>query len=267
MTIDGSLDEDVYKKEKALVYRVSDSTYGVNASVATTAHISPRGVYLGIQIRDKQIYASPARNVKFNSGVEIWIQDSANTHVSTNSVQLRIDALGVVNKWRGTGRSDNGFSEKYFPSLSAVKLLGCQIDEGYIAADAATGFDVEIFVPYASLGFEAKPDDISVYPAYVHAGDNENTVNQTSASWIYFQPASQSAAKNDSQKAFLRLLDGDFAGKLVAADILFNKGDLQADGSYEGEISVTKMPETELSGGKTDGAPSRTLPFPRKASP
>ena len=255
MTIDGSLDEDVYKKEKALVYRVSDSTYGVNASVATTAHISPRGVYLGIQIRDKQIYASPARNVKFNSGVEIWIQDSANTHVSTNSVQLRIDALGVVNKWRGTGRSDNGFSEKYFPSLSAVKLLGCQIDEGYIAADAATGFDVEIFVPYASLGFEAKPDDISVYPAYVHAGDNENTVNQTSASWIYFQPASQSAAKNDSQKAFLRLLDGDFAGKLVAADILFNKGDLQADGSYEGEISVTKMPETELSGGKTDGAP------------
>ena len=255
MTIDGSLDEDVYKKEKALVYRVNNSAYGVNASVATTAHISPRGVYLGIQIRDKQIYASPARNVKFNSGVEIWIQDSANTHVSTNSVQLRIDALGVVNKWRGTGRSDNGFSEKYFPSLSAVKLLGCQIDEGYIAADAATGFDVEIFVPYASLGFEAKPDDISVYPAYVHAGDNENTVNQTSASWIYFQPASQSAAKNDSQKAFLRLLDGDFAGKLVAADVLFNKGDLQADGSYEGEISVTKMPETELSGGKTDGAP------------
>ena len=57
--------------------------------------------------------------------------------------------------------------------------------QGYIAADAATGFDVEIFVPYASLGFEAKPDDISVYPAYVHAGDNENTVNQTSACLLY----------------------------------------------------------------------------------
>ncbi len=241
MTIDGKLNESVWHAENALTYRPKNAAYGTDASVSTIAHLSDLGVYVGMTVKDSKVYATGARNVKFNSGVELWVQSADAETVNEKSVQLRVDALGNVSKWQGTGATDgSAFAEKYFPSISAVTLLGCEKVNGAVASDTAEGFCVEVFIPWSSLGMNEKPNSVAVYPSYVHAGNNTNTNNTTNEYWQYFQLASQTAARTQSKSAFLRLTDGDFEGALITESFAFNADDLQQDGSYKTRFDLIK---------------------------
>lgn len=241
MTVDGVFDEDVWDLSGEFVYEVDKPANSVYATVGTTAYFSEKGVYLAVRVRDSEIYATPARAINLNTGLEIWVQAADATCVTADSVELRIDALGSVAKYNG--RENNEFASGYFKSLSAVRLLGCEQENGVIASDSATGFDAEIFIPYEELGLTEKPESLAVYPQYVHAEDIENTVKPGSNSdvWSFWQISSQSTAKRDSRNAFARLTDGGYLSELSADDILFNAADLASDGSYSAEMTVERQ--------------------------
>lgn len=240
MTIDGVFDEDVWNLQNEFVYEVDKPANSVYATVGTTAHLSDKGVYLAVRVRDSEIHATNARAVNLNTSLEIWLQSADANAVSTESIQLRVDALGNVAKH--CGRETNSFSEKYFKSVSAVQLLGCEEQDGVVSSTNATGFDVEIFIPYESLGLAQKPETIAVYPQYIHAEDIENTTKPSSNNdvWSFFQLSNQTTAKTNSRNAFVRLSDGSYPSELYADDLLFNASELTADGGYTTEISVTR---------------------------
>lgn len=236
MTIDGELNESVWKTENFLSYSYRNSSYGVDARVSTLAHLGEAGVYVAVKVNDGKLYATSARNVKYNTGLEIWIQNADYSAVGERSLQLRLDALGNVSKQ--TGRNTHSFQESYFVSRSAVKLLGAVSSDGVVATDTAEGFVAEIFVPYEELGISGKPETIAVYPQYIHAGDLENQNNSgNSPLWCFVQPATQTAAKTDSKNAFLYLRDGDFEGSVSFSGGEMTVGD--ADFSQDGSFVVT----------------------------
>ncbi|MGN1078507.1 MAG: hypothetical protein ACI4ST_08310, partial [Candidatus Gallimonas sp.] len=240
MTIDGVLDESVWKTEKALTYRAVNHTYGVDAEISSLAHFGEEGVYLAVTVKDDKIYATNSRNVKYNTGVEIWIQDAEKTEVGDGSVQLRVDALGNISKWYGTENAS--YLEGYFLSRSAVKLYGATAENGVVATDGAEGFTVEIFLPYSTLGLSEAPDSIAVYPQYIRATDLTNTVNSNSSLWYFVQPASQATAKTDSQNAFLYLGENDFVGEISSSvgGLALGEGERLSPGGYGASVSFVK---------------------------
>ena len=238
MTMDGVFDEDVWHTENAIVYQIDSAQYGVDATVGTTAHLSDKGVYLAVEVRDSKIYATNERAVNLNTGIEVWVQSAAATHLTTDTVQLRIDALGNVTRYRGKASGDN-FDLGYFPSVAKTKLLGCEAVNGAVASDTAEGFNVEIFIPWEQLGLSGKQEEIAVFPQYVHTADLENTdKSSNSVAWSFWCLSGQTPAKNDSQNAYLRLRDGGFEGTLRADGLLFSASDLEADGSYMTEDAL-----------------------------
>lgn len=71
-------------------------------------------------------------------------------------MQLRVDALGGVTKWKYNESSAN-WKETYFKSRAAVALHGCEENEdGTIASDDAQGFAVEIFIPWSEFSSTPK---------------------------------------------------------------------------------------------------------------
>ncbi len=238
MTMDGVFDEDVWHTENAIVYQIDSAQYGVDATVGTTAHLSDKGVYLAVEVRDSKVYATNERAVNLNTGIEVWVQSAAATHLTTDTVQLRIDALGNVTRYRGKASGDN-FDLSYFPSVAKTKLLGCEAVNGVVASDTAEGFNVEIFIPWEQLGLSGKQEEIAVFPQYVHTADLENTdKSSNSVAWSFWCLSGQTPAKNDSQNAYLRLRDGGFEGALRADGLLFSAADLEADGSYTTEAAL-----------------------------
>lgn len=242
MTLDGELSEEEWTSAETTGYTAGKPQYGKEAEISVKTHFGDRGLYVGLSVEDGKVYATETRDVKLNSGFELWLQSAAAEKTDGNSMQLRVDALGGVTKWKYNESSAN-WKETYFKSRAAVALHGCEENEdGTIASDDAQGFAVEIFIPWSEFSFDAEAG-VALYPAYVRATDNENLKNTESEAWQYLQIASQTAAKTQSLKSLFRFTENGCVYTLSAKDVVFTGADLGGDGSYTFTVELTKAPD------------------------
>lgn len=259
MTVDGRFDEDAWDLSGEFVYSVNSSSYGgVQATVGTTAHMTDMGLYLAVRVRDGEIYASPSRAINLNSSIELWVQTADAAAVNPDSVQMRVDALGNISKY--CGRESNDFYAHYFRSVAAVTLLGCETQDGVVATNSATGFDVELFIPWTELGLSEKPESVAVYPQYIHTENITNTARPSSNTedWSFWQLSNQTTAKTNSQNGFARLTEGGYPSDLVAQDVLFNASDLAA-GAYTTQMEIVREYTGTISNSSVSLVPARAV--------
>lgn len=242
ITLDGALDEDVWDTENAFLQDAIDSAKGINANLSWMTHFTDKGVYIGTKVDTANIYATSTRDVKYNTGLEFWVQNTAQKSISHDSAHIRVDALGNVVKFKSNLIND--WVQNYFPSKSAVKLLGCTENNGVISANNANGFSVETFIPWESLGMNGNANQIAIYPQYVQSLNTDNvtynkkeTDNGVITEMIepqktFFGLTGQTYAKEEAQKCFVNFYAEEKIG------VKFD-GAITQDDNYAGYYSFS----------------------------
>ncbi len=234
VNLDGYLNEDLWNTNQKYTHKATKSSEGIDATLTHKTYFADEGLYLATEVKTRNVFASNKRDVKYNTGLELWIQDSKQTKMNANSVHLRVDALGNVMKFKTNEIGE--FVQCHFVSKSAVQLYGCAEDCGIIASSTADGFSVETFIPWESLGINDRPNEIAIFPQYVQALDTTTMDNSASSSTFqFFALSSQTKAKTDSQKGFIIFYD-----KIPTTDIIFN-GIVDDNDNYTGSYTFTVL--------------------------
>ena len=234
ITMDGDLSEDVWADCTPYVQSATRPAEGIDAMLTWKTYFSDEGLYIGTDVLTNDVYAVASRNVKLNTGLEFWVQSVDQETITADTVQLRIDATGNVEKYRIN--LNNEFIRTYFTSKSVVKLNGCTATNGVVSSSSAEGFSVETFIPWEELGLSAKPEQIAVFPQYAQAldtqtfelGDTEAEnayVSSTSPTFQFFtvDAVTQIAAKEHSQRWFVTFNAADYVNGTLDGKISENE--------------------------------------------
>lgn len=209
ITLDGQLSESVWDESKAFVQSAVKAEEGINADITWMTHLTENGLYVGAKIQSSNVFASFERDMKYNTGIEFWVQSSSQKSIDYNTCHIRVDALGRVTKYKPNLNKE--FVQNYFPSKSCVKLNGCEVIDNQIASNIAQGFSVETFIPWSSLGISKKPNSIALYPQYAQALDLTNTDNSNEL-FQFFGISGQDFARKESDKCFVQFIEQESLG-------------------------------------------------------
>ncbi|MDR2202322.1 MAG: bacterial Ig-like domain-containing protein [Clostridiales bacterium] len=170
MTIDGRFTESVYDDLIPLTSQtvIGGNTYGVSLR----AYLGVSGVYFKAEIASHGVYYNTSRELWNNSSLIIHVNQSlgSSTALGKNTIQARISVNGNAEQWIGLASRDGYEYTRVFFPMTARVVVKKDVEEvpyaqyGDVNLPDATGYDVEVFIPYASFGLEAAPDEILVMP-------------------------------------------------------------------------------------------------------
>ena len=234
MTIDGVLDEEewleVIEAGKGKVYTHNSS--GITMSLYTL--MTDRGVYIGLDSNDNDVYFGDGRSVKYNTGAELLIAANGTTVFnSENIVQIRYNVGGPGERYRGDPSKEYPYTAEYFPAKIGGSVKGAEMN-----TSEAEGWQGEIFLPWSSLGVtdDAMKNQIAVFSSIYHC---EDAVSGDGTNWSYIAIAgsdvfANGSAKINPQESFFRFTkDKGFIpnGIKVPAQAL-GKNNLDSTGNY-----------------------------------
>jgi hypothetical protein len=230
MSIDGVLDESIWKKSGEVTF----SPLGTDYSLTSNSYLSEKGIYLGFTIKDAYIYYADAtvRPIGLNSGVEVHIGPSGTTGITENYVQLRVTATGVYQRYMGSPSQSYPWTMKYFPAKVATTI------QGTLNTNENIGYTIEIYIPWESMNVPvSERSSFYLYPVLVHSEDS-TTVDKV-LPWTYTKPGPSGATQN-AVNYFVMTEEGYQYTGLRADDIILDDGCLSG-GYYEKNFSLQKL--------------------------
>ncbi len=178
MTIDGLKNEGVYKNPLSFVEPSSGIT------VTAYAHMGEKGLYLYIETDDKNIYISEEKNFWENDSVEFYLDPNPAYSISAEGLNqqkvrrdclhLRVNALGQYQTWYGRTMASDASRYPFVLGCLETEIAG-KVNGQINKAGGATGYSVEIYIPWAEFELEGKPENVGVMPAFNNVDNREDT--------------------------------------------------------------------------------------------
>ena len=243
MNVDGKLDDEKWQELIAAGKGKTITHKGKDITLTTYALFGDNGVYIGLDSNDPEVWYSPDRQAKYNTGAEIFVTALGATELSNDStVQIRFSVGGGSLRYRANPNAEYPYTQSYFPAKIAGSVknggeFNKSVTDDYAGVD---GWQGEIFIPWTAFGAttEEQKSQIAVFNCiYYSRSDAENP---TGDQWKFLAPADSKVYGNGSrnvnpQKSFFRFTkaDGFVFGGVEVPDVVFFKGN---DGSYKATI-------------------------------
>lgn len=162
MTIDGYLDEDVWT-EVAVNETILNSEISEDVYMKTRCYMTEKGVYFGLIVKDTSVYYNANRTASRNTSAELYIKslngkDIYNLRLVPTGEEGGIDTKNVTYMY---DQPANIFKNWIYDWKGAANV------EGKMNSGRCTGYTVEAFLPWESLGSEPS-DYIAYMPAFNH---------------------------------------------------------------------------------------------------
>ncbi len=213
VNMDGKLTEafwvDAIQNDKGKDWTQTGS--GLNLNIYT--HMTDLGVYIGLDCNDSDVYYSPDRAAKYNTGAEVFVVPMGETSVTTNAKQFRYNVGGAGERFLGDGTS-TAWRNGYFPARVAGAVKG---DNATVNTSEAEGWTGEIFVPWQQLGVTNAEDktQIAVQANVYHSpsADYWPNVNKDAlamaAGWKYVYANSSFNMQHNPQENYFLFTKAD----------------------------------------------------------
>ena len=232
MKIDGVLDEDVWEKNNQVSFKRVNTDY----SMTLTSHLTDKGFYLGIVVKDKHIFYADesVRPIGLNSGIELYISPYGVDSVTENALQIRIAATGANARYTGDPKLDWPWRANYFPSVIATTIQGTLNAEN---VEENIGYTIEMFVPWEAMNVQPdNRDKFLLFPCLVHTEDATHA--EKTLPWTFTQTGSHPNKHNPSDDYLVMTAQGYQYTGLDVSNIYLDKNNLNGD-YYETVFSVT----------------------------
>lgn len=261
MKIDGVLDEEEWKELKPFNYEYSLGN-NKKLNVSTKYYGSDSGAYLGITMKDPYIFSSDlsVRPIGLNSGLELYIAASDTEEIDYHTLQLRITADNCIDRYVGITAVEYPWMKDYFKMISATTIQG-NLNASDVSGNE--GYTIELFIPWVSLGVSEKQDSILVYPAAVHAENEDNTVKKAP----YYNYCNIAGFRIDRahnpQEKYVELTEAGPIAKVIVADAIVVGDSSLRNGYYYQKFNVNAMaisPGANVTVDKIPVAAKLTLP-------
>ena len=255
MTIDGVLDEeewlDVISAGKGKTF--THNSTGISLTINTL--MTDKGLYVGLDSNDNDVYYSDGRAVKFNTGVELFVAGNGTTTLNEkNVIQIRYNVGGPGDRYTVNLNSDYPYKTSYFPA----RIAG-SVKNGVMNSSDTDGWQGEIFLPWSSIGVtdDAMKNQAAILACIYHC---ESATATSSPEWQYISVTGGNVYGNGShdvnpqQSFFLFTKDSGFIPNGISvSEVALSKTDLNSDGTaYEHIVTVSSSDAITLSGFTTE---------------
>ena len=244
MNVDGKLDDEKWQeiitagKGKTITHK------STGISLTTYALFGENGVYIGLDSNDPEVWYSPDRQTKYNTGAEIFVSALGATELTNDSaVQFRFAVGGGTLRYRANPSSQYPWTSSYFPAKVAGSVKNGGEFNKPVTGDYAgvDGWQGEIFIPWSAFGAttEEQKSQIAIFNCIYWSRSDAETPGSTE--WKYLAPAGTEVTGAGSggmnpQKTFFRFTkaDGFVFGGVEVPDVVFFKG---TDGTYKATVT------------------------------
>lgn len=255
MNIDGVLDEeewlDVISAGKGKTF--THNSTGISLTINTL--MTDKGLYIGLDSNDNEVYYSEDRAVKFNTGVELFVAGNGTTTLNEeNVIQIRYNVGGPGDRYQVNLNSEYPYKSNYFPA----RIAG-SVKNGVMNSSETDGWQGEIFLPWSSIGVteDNMKNQAAVLACIYHC---ESATATSSPEWQYISVTGGDVYGNNShnvnpqQSFFLFTKDSGFIPNGISvSEVALSKADLNSDGTaYEHIVTVSSSDAITLSGFTTE---------------
>ena len=203
--IDGVLDESQYQNCNWL--KLQNTEGGAGVDIAMTSFYGENGMYIVYDISENaMIYVNPDRPSYLNSCIEMYLATSNASSMNSNEI-FEIDMLptGDLTIRQRTGK-DNWVNVASTHDVMAH--LGATTKGGAVNTEACTGYNLELFIPWAFLdkvGIDAEAMQNSFFyinPVHITSFSYEGTNAGSDRYWYGFATQLGSDGWNDVTQFF-----------------------------------------------------------------
>lgn len=189
--IDGK--DDDFANQNVLSFTETKS----GITVSSKAYLSASGLHVYTYVNDPSVYISSEKEFYQNDSVEYYIDPNPEYSLSlealaqrnkirTDCFQVRANALGENDTW--IGRQIGGETAYPWARAYADIYTAGVLDGQLNVANGATGYSIEVFIPYKEFLLDEAPDEIGLMVAFNNVENREDT----SRTWFSFKGMSHS---------------------------------------------------------------------------
>lgn len=182
ITIDGKFDESLY--EGRSWYEGKNVTdWGTNEQIKLTTHFAKTGILISISVEgEEKVYSDVYKSTGLISAVGMYFNfgDALSLHDGLYEIECT-----------ATGRSKvsqvGGAILKVIPYEPQTRPLVAVKQNGSILAGECTGYDMEMYLPYALFGRDSRPENNVVINPYIISYNPDQTSNRSWHNLAYEQ--------------------------------------------------------------------------------
>lgn len=150
LDVDGLYNEE-YGEPKYRLYANNEETSETFADLYM--YKDEGGVYFYVDAHDANLVYDPKASVTENSNILLLVASRDKGSVDKYCVAIRVDPSGESQRQIGV-KSQKAWLRSWFKGAHAVKIKNATLEN----ITEASGYTVEFYVPYSSLGFTSKDD-------------------------------------------------------------------------------------------------------------
>ena len=255
MNIDGVLDEEEWTEFISAGKGKTFTHNSTGISLTINTLMTDKGLYIGLDSSDNDVYYSEDRAVKFNTGVELFVAGNGTTTLNEeNVIQIRYNVGGPGDRYQVNLNSEYPYKSNYFPA----RIAG-SVKNGVMNSSETDGWQGEIFLPWSSIGVteDNMKNQAAVLACIYHC---ESATATSSPEWQYISVTGGDVYGNNShnvnpqQSFFLFTKDSGFIPNGISvSEVALSKADLNSDGTaYEHIVTVSSSDAITLSGFTTE---------------
>ena len=255
MNIDGVLDEEEWTEFISAGKGKTFTHNNTGISLTINTLMTDKGLYIGLDSNDNDVYYSEDRAVKFNTGVELFVAGNGTTTLNEeNVIQIRYNVGGPGDRYQVNLNSEYPYKSNYFPA----RIAG-SVKNGVMNSSETEGWQGEVFLPWSSIGVteDNMKNQAAILACIYHC---ESATATSSPEWQYISVTGGDVFGNNShnvnpqQSFFLFTKDSGFIPNGISvSEVALSKVDLNSDGTaYEHIVTVSSSDAITLSGFTTE---------------
>lgn len=255
MNIDGVLDEEEWTEFISAGKGKTFTHNSTGISLTINTLMTDKGLYIGLDSSDNDVYYSEDRAVKYNTGVELFVAGNGTTTLNEeNVIQIRYNVGGPGDRYQVNLNSEYPYKSNYFPA----RIAG-SVKNGVMNSSETDGWQGEIFLPWSSIGVteDNMKNQAAILASIYHC---ESATATSSPEWQYISVTGSDVFGNNShnvnpqQSFFLFTKDSGFIPNGISvSEVALSKADLNSDGTaYEHIVTVSASDAITLSGFTTE---------------
>ena len=255
MSIDGVLDEEEWTEFISAGKGKTFTHNNTGISLTINTLMTDKGLYIGLDSNDNDVYYSEDRAVKYNTGVELFVAGNGTTTLNEeNVIQIRYNVGGPGVRYQVNLNSEYPYKSNYFPA----RIAG-SVKNGVMNSSETDGWQGEIFLPWSSIGVteDNMKNQAAILACIYHC---ESATATSSPEWQYISVTGSDVFGNNShnvnpqQSFFLFTKDSGFIPNGISvSEVALSKADLNSGGTaYERIVTVSSSDAITLSGFTTE---------------
>lgn len=255
MNIDGVLDEEEWTEFISAGKGKTFTHNSTGISLTINTLMTDKGLYIGLDSNDNDVYYSEDRAVKYNTGVELFVAGNGTTTLNEeNVIQIRYNVGGPGDRYQVNLNSEYPYKSNYFPA----RIAG-SVKNGVMNSSETDGWQGEIFLPWSSIGVteDNMKNQAAILACIYHC---ESATATSSPEWQYISVTGSDVFGNNShnvnpqQSFFLFTKDSGFIPNGISvSEVALSKADLNSGGTaYERIVTVSSSDAITLSGFTTE---------------